>query len=93
MSKPIRSIQELNRSIRALREQQKTLEGKMDESLKNLKENYFNMTLNSVFGERKAHTPFWASILSRSMESEKVQQGISNLVEKILEKLGNIMKK
>lgn len=93
MSKPIRSIQELNRSIRALREQQKTLEGKMDESLKNLKGNYFNMTLNSVFGEKKAHTHFWASILSRFMESEKVQQGIGNLVEKMVDKLGNIMKK
>ena len=93
MSKPIRSIQALNRSIRELREKQKTLEGKMDESLMNLKGNYVNMTLNSVFGEKKAHTHFWASILSRFMESEKVQQGIGNLVEKLIDKLGNIMKK
>ena len=93
MSKPIRSIQALNRSIRELRDKQKTLEGKMDESLMNLKGNYFNMTLNSVFGEKKAHTHFWASILSRFMESEKVQQGIGNLVEKLIDKLGNIMKK
>lgn len=93
MSKPIRSIQVLNRSIRELRDKQKTLEGKMDESLMNLKGNYFNMTLNSVFGEKKAHTHFWASILSRFMESEKVQQGIGNLVEKLIDKLGNIMKK
>jgi len=93
MSKPIRSIQALNSSIRALRDKQKTLEGKMDESMKNLKGNYFNMTLNSVFGEKKSQTHFWASILSRFMESEKVQQGIGNLAEKLVEKLGNIMKK
>lgn len=56
MSKPIRSIQALNSAIRALRDKQKTLEGKMDESMMNLKGNYFNMTLNSVFGE-KNHRP------------------------------------
>ena len=93
MSKPIRSIQALNSAIRALRDKQKTLEGKMDESMMNLKGNYFNMTLNSVFGEKKAQTHFWASILSRFRESEKVQQGIGNLVEKLVDKLGNIMKK
>lgn len=93
MSKPIRSIHELNRSIRALREKQKALEGRMDESLMNLKGNYFNMTLNSVFGEKKARTHFWASILSRFMESEKVQQGIGNLMDKIADKLGNAFKK
>ena len=93
MSKPIRSIQGLNRSIRELREKQNALELKMDESLMNLKGNYFNMTLNSEFGEKKAHTHFWASILSRFMESEKVQQGIGNLVENLIEKLGNTFKK
>jgi len=93
MSKPIRSIQALNRSIRELREKQKALEIKMDESLMNLKGNYFNMTLNSLFGEKKARTHFWASILSRFMESEKVQQGIGNLIDKIADKLGNVFKK
>ena len=93
MSKPIRSIQALNKSIRELRDKQKTLEIKMDESLMNLKGNYFNMTLNSVFGEKKARTHFWASILSRFMESEKVQQGIGNLMDKIADKLGNAFKK
>lgn len=92
MSKPIRSIQALNRSIRELREKQKSLEVKMDESLMNLKGNYFNMTLNSVFGEKKIHTNFWAGIVSRFMESEKVQQGIGNLMEKLAEKLGNAFK-
>ena len=93
MNKPIRSIQALNISIRELRDKQKALEVKMDENLMNLKGNYFNMTLNSVFGEKKARTHFWASILSRFMESEKVQQGIGNLVEKWVEKLGNLMRK
>ncbi len=93
MSKPIRSIQALNISIRELHDKQKALENKMDESLMNLKGNYFNMTLNSVFGEKKARTHFWASILSRFMESEKVQKGIGNLMDKIADKLGNAFKK
>ena len=92
MSKPIRSIQALNISIRELHDKQKALENKMDESLMNLKGNYFNMTLNSVFGEKKARTHFWASILSRFMESEKVQKGIGNLMDKIADKLGNAFK-
>jgi hypothetical protein len=93
MSKPIRSIQALNISIRELRDKQKGLEIKMDESMMNLKGNYFNMTLNSLFGEKKARTHFWASILSRFMESEKVHQGIGNLMDKIAEKLGKAFKK
>lgn len=93
MNKPIRSIQALNTSIRDLRDKQKALEIEMDESLMNLKGNYFNMTLNSVFGEKKARTHFWANILSRFMESEKVQQGIGNLMDKIADKLGNAFKK
>ncbi len=93
MSKPIRSIQALNISIRELRDKQNALEVKMDESLMNLKGNYFKMTLNSVFGEKKARTHFWASIFSRFMESEKVQQGIGNLMDKIADKLGNAFKK
>jgi len=93
MSKPIRSIQALNISIRELHDKQKALEIKMDESLMNLKGNYFNMTLNSVFGEKKARTHFWASILSGFMESEKVQKGIGNLMDKIADKLGNAFKK
>jgi hypothetical protein len=93
MNKPIRSIQALNISIRELRDKQKALEVKMDENLMNLKGNYFNMTLSSVFGEKKARTHFWASILSRFMESEKVQQGIGNLMDKIADKLSNAIKK
>ncbi len=93
MSKPIRSIEALNRSIRELREKQKALEVKMDENLMNLKGNYFNMALNAVFGDKKMHTNFWASILTRFMESEKVQQGIGNLMDNLAEKLGNAFKK
>lgn len=93
MSKPIRSIQALNRSIRELREKQHSLESAMDESLMKFKGNYFDMTLNSVFGIKKVHTNFWAGIISRFMESEKVQQGIGNLIEKMAEKLGNAFKK
>lgn len=93
MSKPIHSIQALNRSIRELREKQHALEEKMDESVMNLKGNYFNMTLNSMFGSTKTHTNFWATIVSKFFESEKVQHGIGNLMEILVENLGNAFKK
>jgi hypothetical protein len=50
------------------------------------------MTLNSVFGGKRSATNFWADIVSRFMESEKLQQGVSNLVSKMADKVGDVLK-
>jgi hypothetical protein len=58
----------------------------------NLKGNYFNMTLNSIFGSRKSPTHFWASLVTRIMESEKLQHGIGDLVTKAADKIGEALR-
>ena len=50
------------------------------------------MTLNSIFGGKRTTTNFWADIVGRFMESEKLQQGVSNLVNKVADKIGDALK-
>ena len=91
MGKPIRNIQALNRTLQELRTKQTVLEAKMDESFQDLKGNYFNMTLNSIFGGKKTQTNFWADIATRFMESEKLQNGIGSLISTFADKVGEAM--
>ncbi|MEY3351374.1 MAG: hypothetical protein RIQ50_1485 [Bacteroidota bacterium] len=91
MNRPIRNIHQLDRAIRELRDKQKSLEQSLDTNFQNLKGNYFNMTLNSIFGGKRSTTNFWADIVSRFMESEKLQQGVSNLVSKLADKIGDVL--
>ena len=45
MNRPIRTINQLDLTIRELRMKQKSLETTLDNNFQNLKGNYFNMTL------------------------------------------------
>ena len=92
MNKRIRTIEQLDMTIRELRMKQKSLETTLDNNFQNLKGNYFSMTLNSVFGGKRSATNFWADIVSRFMESEKLQQGVSNLVSNMADKVGDVLK-
>jgi len=92
MNRRIRNIEQLDRSIRELKAKQKSLETSIDHNFQGLKGNYFNMTLNSIFGGKRTTTNFWAGIVTRFMESEKLQQGVSNLVNKVADKIGDALK-
>jgi hypothetical protein len=92
MNRRIKTIDQLDLSIRELRMKQKSLETTLDNNFQNLKGNYFNMTLNSVFGGKRSTTNFWADIVTRFMESEKLQEGVSNLVSKMADKVGDVLK-
>ncbi|MEY3541958.1 MAG: hypothetical protein RLZZ204_770 [Bacteroidota bacterium] len=92
MNRRIRTIDQLDMTIRELRMKQKSLETSLDNNFQNLKGNYFNMTLNSVFGGKRSTTNFWADIVTRFMESEKLQDGVSNLVSKMADKVGDVLK-
>lgn len=92
MNRPIRNIEQLDRTIRELKMKQKSLETNLDNNFQNLKGNYFNMTLNSFFGGKRSTTNFWAGIVTRFMESEKLQDGVSNLVSKMADKVGDVLK-
>ena len=92
MNRRIRNIEQLDRTIRELKAKQKSLEISIDNNFQSLKGNYFNMTLNSIFGGKRTTTNFWAGIVTRFMESEKLQQGVSNLVNKVADKIGDALK-
>lgn len=92
MNRRIRTIDQLDMTIRELKMKQRSLETSLDNNLQNLKGNYFNMTLNSVFGGKRSTTNFWADIVTRFMESEKLQDGVSNLVSKMADKVGDVLK-
>lgn len=79
-------------TIRELRMKQKSLETSLDNNFQNLKGNYFSMTLNSIFGGKRTTTSFWTDIVTRFMESEKLQQGVSSLVTKMADKVGDVLK-
>ena len=93
MAKRIKTIHTLNRSIRELKEKKKDLELRMEDNFDNLKENYWGMTINSIFGGRRSSTHFWADIVGRIMESEKLQKGVADMVGKAADKLGDLFKK
>jgi hypothetical protein len=88
MSKPIRNIHALNRHIRELKERQKVLETQMSQNFENLRGNYVGMTMNSIIGGKRQSTNFWAEVVTRVMESEKLQKGVSSLVGKMADKIG-----
>ena len=90
MSKPIRNIETLNRRLKELKNAQKELELKLDTNFQSLRSNYLGMTLNSVFGsKKKSSSNFWADIVTRFMESEKLQNGVSKLAETLADKVGD----
>ena len=92
MNRRIKTIDQLDMTIRELKMKQKSLETSLDHNFQNLKGNYFNMTLNSFFGGKRGSSNFWADIVTRFMESEKLQHGVSNLVSKMADKVGDVLK-
>ena len=89
MNKAIHNINGLERKIRELKKRQLEVEVQLDHNLQSFKENYVGMTFNSFFGSRKKSTThFWADIVTRIMESEKLQNGVSKLAETLADKLG-----
>jgi hypothetical protein len=89
MNRPIHNIKSLERRIRELNKRQEELEHKLDHNFQSLKDNYVGMTFNSFFGSRKKSTiHFWTDVVTRIMESEKLQNGVSKLAETLADKVG-----
>jgi hypothetical protein len=92
MSNSIHDIKSLDIKIQSLKQRQKDIEHKLDVNMQNLKANYLGMTFNSFFGDRKNNKgSFWGDMAGRFMESEKLQNGVGNFVEKMANKLGDFL--
>jgi hypothetical protein len=90
MNKQINNIKGLERRVSELRKKQLELETRLDNNFSSLKDNYVGMAFNSIFGsKKKTTTHFWADIVTRIMESEKLQTGVSKLAETLADKLGD----
>jgi hypothetical protein len=92
MKKPIKNIHALNKRISDLKVKQLMIENKLDHNFQALRENFWGMGLNSVFGKRTRASSFWADIVTHVMESEKLQQGVKNFVTKLTDKIGDALK-
>jgi hypothetical protein len=92
MSNSIHDIKSLDIKIQSLKQRQKDIEHKLDVNMQNLKANYLGMTFNSFFGSKKNNKgSFWGDMAGRFMESEKLQNGVGNFVEKMASKLGDFL--
>lgn len=85
MRKRIRNIQTLENEITRSRLRLKEIEGEFDDNVVFFKENYGKMTMNTVFGSRST-AGFWARMGEKLLESEKIKDSISKLVDKLTSK-------
>lgn len=100
-AKNIHNLDTLEREIYRLKLEARNIEEKLDNNLEHLQENYFSMTMNSIFRDKKQHdgekTGFFesffkseafAAALNKITESiaSRTASGIENLVEKIFRK-------
>lgn len=74
-----------------MRLRMRAIEGKLDDNLAGLKDNYGMMALNSVLGsEKKAKMQsFWSNMAGKLLENPKLQNNIGKWVDKIAERLAD----
>lgn len=89
MNKHIHNIKSLDRRVSELRKKKLLLEDQLDANFSSLKDNYMSMSFNTIFGsKKKSTTNFWADVVTRIMESEKLQAGVGKLAETLADKVG-----
>jgi hypothetical protein len=89
----INNLHGLELEIEKMRLRMRTIEGKLDDNLTGLKENYGMMAFNSVVGsEKKAKMhSFWSNMAGKLLENPKLQNNIGKWVDKIADRLADGM--
>ncbi len=84
----ITSIESLDMEINRLRAKAKDLEGKLDESLDYLQDNYSSMIMNSVLGKATGglKSGITGTILSVVLSNEKLASAFSKIINDLLDK-------
>jgi hypothetical protein len=82
--KQIKDLESLDTEIANLRYRVQEIENRFDENFTDLKENYGSMAMNSIFRKRKKNQQsFWNGLTAGVLGSEKVQDGIAFLIDKL----------
>ena len=90
----IKNLDSLEKEIYRLKLRQKELEHSLDKNIMGLKKNAGSMALNSIMGSGLASTisspaGFWDALLTRILQSKKIQDGVWKLVDNVSEKIGD----
>jgi hypothetical protein len=95
--KNIRNLDSLDRELYRLKLEAKNLEEKLDHNLDHLQENYFSMTMNSVFcrheNKNNGDYGFWKSFVKNEGFNGAVNTIASNVASKAAEGLTDWMAK
>ena len=84
----ITTIESLDREISHLQSKAKQLEGKLDESLDYLQDNYSSMIMNSVLGKSASglKSGVTGTILSVLLSNEKLTAAFSKIINDLLDR-------
>lgn len=87
----INNLNGLELEMEKMRLRMRAIEGKLDDNLAGLKDNYGMMALNSVLGsEKKAQMQtFWSNLAGKLLENPKLQNNIGKWVDKIADRLAD----
>ena len=87
----ISNIDRLEREIYRKKLRLKEIEFTLDRNLDHLKGNFRDMAIHSVFGSRRSQggRAVAADVAMRLLESEKLQDSLITLVEKLADKIGS----
>jgi hypothetical protein len=87
----INNVHALELEMEKIRLRMRSIEGKLDDNLNGLKDNYGMMAFNSVVGaEKKAKIhSFWSNLAVKLLENPKLQHNLGKWVDKIADRLAD----
>ena len=87
MARKIKDIASLDKEIRRMQEKAQVLEGKLDESLDYLQDNYSSMLVNSVFNTGGMKSTVTGTVLSFLLGNEKLRDAFSKIINHLTDKV------
>jgi hypothetical protein len=85
-AKNIHNFDTLEREIYRLKLEAKNIEEKLDRNLDHLQENYFSMTMNSVFGKSRQHDETRGGFFDSFFKNESFNAAINRMTGIIADK-------
>ena len=86
-------MESLDEAILHLKAKCRDIEGKFDEHIDELKDNYALMAFNSIIGKRLRSVPLVGDIASITFNNKKVQNFIQSLIDNLINKSSGALEK